>query len=291
MVMNVLAHSFRSMARFALQFECYRMHFDLRTGKSEVHNPHTGNLADEQAEHERGWRQDFQEPQCIRIPEGDFLMGCESGQEEEQPVHRVWVDAFEMAIHQVTHRDYALFLAATAIPAPPYWQDPNFDHPDLPAVAVNWWEAVQYCDWLTALMGRRYRLPTEAEWERAARAGREGLLYPWGDEPAAARPEYLARWGGEVKAPLPVGLGAPNAWGIYDLCEQVHEWCADWFQRDYYRESPARNPQGPASGERRASRGGSWRHHIKVSRCAARSSIPPAFQYADYGFRVVRTAG
>jgi formylglycine-generating enzyme required for sulfatase activity len=85
-----------------------------------------------------------------------------------------------------------------------------------------------------------------------------------------------------------VGRGAPNLYGIYDLCENVHEWCADWYKTDYYAQSPARNPSGPATGERRASRGGSWRHHIKVSRVAARSSIPPAFQYADYGFRVVR---
>jgi formylglycine-generating enzyme required for sulfatase activity len=86
---------------------------------------------------------------------------------------------------------------------------------------------------------------------------------------------------------LPVGLDEPNAYGIHDICENVHEWCADWFRADYYSESPSRNPQGPAAGDRRASRGGSWRHHVKVSRCAARSSIPPHFQYADYGFRVV----
>lgn len=112
-----------------------------------------------------------------------------------------------------------------------------------------------------------------------------GALYTWGDEPPHAYAPYLDRWGGEVKGPLPVG-GAPNEWGFYELGENVHEWCADWFQKDYYAGSPEKNPRGPATGERRASRGGSWRHHIKVSRCAARSSIPPHFQYADYGFRV-----
>ena len=85
-----------------------------------------------------------------------------------------------------------------------------------------------------------------------------------------------------------MGRGTPNPYGIYDLCENVHEWCADWYQADYYAQSPRHNPAGPAAGERRASRGGSWRHHVKVSRVAARSSIPPTFQYADYGFRVVR---
>lgn len=216
-------------------------------------------------------------------------MGCEQGQEVEQPVHRVWVDAYEMAIYQVRNRDFAIFLDRTGHPPPPHWTDPDFSHPDQPVVAVSWSEAVKYCDWLSGLTSRRYRLPSEAEWERAARGRRQGSLYSWGDEPPHSRPEYLRRWGGEVKGPLPVGGDAPNAFGIYDLGENVHEWCADWFQASFYAVSPRRNPRGPASGERRASRGGSWRHHIKVSRCAARSSIPPHFQYADYGFRVVRT--
>lgn len=231
---------------------------------------------------------EFLEPTFVLIPAGHFLMGCEHGQDEERPVHRVWVDAFEMAIYQVRNRDFAAFLAATNHPATPEWGNPCFNDPDQPVVAVSWFEAVKFCDWISDLTGRRYRLPTEAEWERAARGGQEGLLYPWGDEPAQSRPEYLRRWGGEVNGPRRVGEDAPNAFGVYDLCENVHEWCADWFDRDYYSHSPERNPRGPATGERRASRGGSWRHHVKVSRCAARSSIPPTFQYADYGFRLVR---
>ncbi|MGD0696694.1 MAG: SUMF1/EgtB/PvdO family nonheme iron enzyme [Terriglobia bacterium] len=222
------------------------------------------------------------------IPAGEFLMGCEKGQDEERPVHRVWVDAFEMAVYQVRNRDYSGFMEATGHPQPKQWNDADFSHPDQPVVGVNWIETVKYCEWLTQLTGRRHRLPTEAEWERAARGGREGFLYVWGDEPPQARPEYLRRWGGEVKGPLPVGEGAPNAFGLHDIGENVHEWCADWFDKDYYSRAPARNPRGPESGVRRASRGGSWRHQIKVSRCAARSSIPPTLQYADYGFRVVR---
>ena len=159
---------------------------------------------------------------------------------------------------------------------------------ECPVVSVSWFEAQKYCQWLAGMTGRHYRLPTEAEWERAARAGVEGALYPWGDEPPQARPEYQERWDGEVKGPLPVGRTAPNPYGLYDLCENVHEWCADWYHADYYAQSPERNPPGPPAGERRASRGGSWRHHVKVSRVAGRSSIPPTFQYADYGFRVAR---
>jgi len=225
---------------------------------------------------------------CALIPAGAFLMGSEEGQDEEKPVHLVSVDAFEMAVYQVRNRDYALFLKATGHPAPPHWNAPDFNHPEQAVVAVNWIEAVKFCDWLSRQTGRPYRLPTEAEWERAARGGREGSRYPWGNEAPEEWPEYTRRWSGEVKGPLPVGLGSPNPFGLYDIGENVHEWCADWFSNRYYAASPGRNPPGPPTGERRASRGGSWRHHIKVSRCSARSSIPPVFQYADYGFRVVR---
>jgi formylglycine-generating enzyme len=214
-------------------------------------------------------------------------MGCETGRDEEKPVHWVWLDNFRMAALQVRNRDYAIFLEEANHPAPPSWSDPYFNHPDQPVVAVSWFDAMKYCQWLSARTGQAYRLPTEAEWERAARGGGEGALYVWGDEPPHARDDYRRRWSGRVEGPLPVGTEPPNPYGIYDIGENVHEWCADWYDREYYVRSPEVNPRGPEKGDRRASRGGSWRHQIKVSRCAARSSIPPAFQYADYGFRVV----
>jgi formylglycine-generating enzyme required for sulfatase activity len=152
-------------------------------------------------------------------------------------------------------------------------------------VAVSWLDAVAYCAWLSSMTGSPYRLPTEAEWERAARGGAEGMLFPWGDDPPTSRRDYSTRWktGSE-----PVGQSQPNDFGLFDMCENVHEWCSDWYGPDYYAISPERNPQGPEEGVRKASRGGSWRHQIKISRCSARSSIPPEFKYADYGFRVVR---
>jgi len=210
-------------------------------------------------------------------------MGSETGQDNERPVHRVWVDAFRLAPCQVTNAEYAVFLRATRLKPPPFWDEPNFNNPSQPVVAVSWFEALKYCDWLSAESGLCYRLPTEAQWERAARGGAEGRLFPWGDNPPQSLPNYSKRW---LKGPEPVASGAPNAFGLYDVCQNVHEWCSDWYQPDYYAVSPERNPRGPETGMRRASRGGSWRHHIKVSRCAARSSIPPEFQYADYGFRV-----
>lgn len=223
------------------------------------------------------------EPALVRIPEGWFKMGSETGQDNERPVHRVWIDEFLLAACQVTNSDYARFLQATQTSPPPFWGDPNFSHPQQPVVGVSWFEAAQYCEWLSSFTGRRYRLPTEAEWERAARGGMEDKLFPWGDAPPQSLSGYESRW---KTGPEPVAQSEPNVFGLYDICSNVHEWSSDWYQADYYTISPERNPRGPESGQRRASRGGSWRHHIKVTRCAARSSIPPEFHYADYGFRV-----
>jgi formylglycine-generating enzyme required for sulfatase activity len=222
-------------------------------------------------------------PRLLAIPEGWFLMGSEAGQDPERPVHRVWVDAFALAETQVTVAAYARFLQATNRPAPPCWSAANFHHPEQPVVAVSWFEAAAYCEWLSQIAGRHFRLPTEAEWERAARGGREGALFPWGDAPPQSRRGYAERW---KNGPEPVRQSEPNAYGLFEMCENVHEWCSDWFDAGYYSVSPERNPRGPATGQRKASRGGSWRHHVKIARCSTRSSIPPEFQYADYGFRV-----
>ncbi len=222
----------------------------------------------------------------VTIPAGWFLMGSETGQDNERPVHRVWIDAFQLSAHQVTNSAYSQFLRDQGKLPPPFWQDPAFSHPEQPVVDVSWHESVQYCDWLSKITNRPYRLPTEAEWERAARGGVEGALFPWGDAAPDCLPNYATRW---QSGPEPVGLSAPNAYGLFDMCANVHEWCSDWYAADYYAVSPERNPRGPDAGVRRASRGGSWRHHIKVTRCAARSSIPPHLQYADYGFRVACT--
>jgi formylglycine-generating enzyme required for sulfatase activity len=219
----------------------------------------------------------------VPVPAGWFWMGSEAGPDNERPVHRVWVDAFELGAYQVNNAAYAVFLAATGRPAPRCWEQPQFNLPEQPVVGVSWFEAVAYCEWLSAAQGRRYRLPTEAEWERAARGGVEGRLYAWGDDPPQLLSDYALRW---QEGPEPVGDLFPNPYGLYNMGDNVHEWCADWYHAEYYAASPERNPHGPEGGTRRVSRGGSWRHRVKVSRVAARSSISPAFQYADYGFRV-----
>jgi formylglycine-generating enzyme len=187
--------------------------------------------------------------------------------DDERPVHRVDLDAFAIGVCQVTNAEYDFFVQCTDRPPAPHRDEPQFSDPRQPVVAVSWFDAVSYCEWLSGETGRRFRLPTEAEWECAARGGVDGTLYPWGDEPPEARPDYGTRW---LKGPEPCGGGAPNGYGLYDICENVHEWCSDWYQ----------------TGVRRVSRGGSWRHRIKMSRCAARSSLPPDLRYTDYGFRV-----
>lgn len=224
----------------------------------------------------------FHPEDWIEVPGGEFVMGQNDGRDDERPAHRVRIRPFLLCRHQVTNDEYGRFVAATGRPASPLRASPALSRPDQPVVAVSWFDAVAYCDWLAEALGRSFRLPTEAEWERAARGGLEGRLYPWGDEPPQSRPRYDERW---LAGPEPIGTSPPNGYGLHDMCENVHEWCADWFDARWYEVSPAEDPRGPAEGARRASRGGAWRHHFKVARCAARSSIPPQMTYTDYGFR------
>lgn len=227
------------------------------------------------------------EPTLVRIPAGWFLMGSEKGQDCERPIHRAWIDSFLLAATQVTNEEYEAFLRAASAMPPPFWHDRNFNHPKQPVAGVSWHEASRYCEWLTSQTSHQFRLPTEAEWESAARGGLEQKQFSWGDDPPQSLPNYTGRW---QTGPEPVAQYAPNAFGLYDIGDNVHEWCSDWYDAGYYAISPERNPKGPDQSPmkppRKSSRGGSWRHQIKVARCSARSSIPPDFQYADYGFRV-----
>jgi formylglycine-generating enzyme required for sulfatase activity len=197
-------------------------------------------------------------------------MGQDDGRDEERPAHRVKIAPFRLYRFQVTNAHYG---GPGGQPGPP----------DLPATFVSWFDAEAFCRRLVAEWNLPIRLPTEAEWEFAARGGLERKLFPWGDAAPDERPNYAARW---RNGPEPVATSEPNGYGLFDMCENVHEWCSDWFDPGYYAASPLEDPKGPAHGARRASRGGAWRHHIKIARCAARSSIPPEFRYADYGFRI-----
>jgi formylglycine-generating enzyme required for sulfatase activity len=217
--------------------------------------------------------------ELVEVAAGWFWMGWEEGHPGERPRHRVWLDRFAIGRAPVTNAEYSKFLEAAGAPPPPWWDDPRFSELMQPVVGVNWFEAVLYCDWLSGDGGGRHRLPTEAEWEKAARGGLDDARFPWGsDRPAAARFDRPSR---AMETPT-------NAWGLVALSGVCHEWCLDWEDPAYYAASPERSPLGPSHGSRRVSRGGAWRHQDPWSPVAHRSSLPPDLRYSDYGFRVVR---
>ena len=224
----------------------------------------------------------------IEIPAGEFWMGCEAGRADENPVHRVSIDAFAMGATTVTNLQYQVFAQATGAPMPPGSTDACFNNPRQPVVAVTWFDAMGYCGWLSRETGCSFRLPTEAEWEWAVRDGRERTLYAWGDDAPESLEFYRLGW--QEQGPHQVALRSPNGLGLYDLGDNVHEWCFDWYDPEFYAKAVWRNPVNlkATATARRSSRGGAWRHRVKVSRCAARSSLSPDFAYADYGFRVVK---
>lgn len=201
-------------------------------------------------------------------------MGSTDGRSDEAPVHTVELAPFALGVRPVTNGDYAPFLAASAVEPPPWWDQSGFDRPHQPVVGVTWFDAAAFAAWLSEKTGVVYRLPSEAEWERGASAGTQ---WPPPEVPA-----------GPLAGPWDVATGPPNPLGLFDMGTIVHEWCLDWYDAGYYASSPRVDPRGPAEGTRRASRGGSWRHHVRWSRPSARSSLPPHMKYADYGFRVLR---
>jgi formylglycine-generating enzyme required for sulfatase activity len=202
-------------------------------------------------------------------------MGWEIGAPGERPRHRVAVSAFSIARTPVTNAEYAAYLAATGAAPPAFWTDVRFSDPRQPVVGVSWFDAEAFCRWL----GPGFRLPTEAEWEKAARGDLDDRRFPWGDD----RPENATR----PDRPPRVGTTPANTLGLTDLSGVCHEWCLDWHDDGTYRTARERDPLGPATGTRRVSRGGAWRHADPWSPVAHRSSLPPHLRYSDYGFRVV----
>lgn len=222
---------------------------------------------------------------CL-VPEGHFWMGSQGFSFDESPVHEVYISAFEMASTPVTNRDFAKYLKRTKVDPPQWFEDPAFSDPGQPAVGINWNEASAYCDWLSEQSGLSIRLPTEAEWEKAARGGHKSCDYPWGNDPDGGGHDGQR---GPLKGPRKVALGRSNGYGLHDMVDNVLQWCLDGYDPDYYKESPQENPRGSEYDEQKVARGCSWNSESLTARCATRSRLAPYFRCNDFGFRWVRT--
>jgi formylglycine-generating enzyme len=281
-------------------------------------------------------------PRLVMIPAGRFLMGTDDrrgyAEDGEGPVHPVELGSYRIGVHTVTNEEFAAFVDATghrttaeelgssfvfagllpdgfpptrAVVAAPWWREvPGADwrrpegpqssvtgRQDHPVVHVSWLDAVAFCAWSGT------RLPTEAEWERAARGGAEGHHFPWGDEREPGGEHrmnvFQGRFPGHDTAAdgwagtCPVGSFPPNDFGLHETTGNVWEWCADWFAPDYYRHSPGTDPAGPGSGSARVLRGGSYLCHDSYCwryRVDARSANTPDSSTGNTGFRVAAGA-
>jgi formylglycine-generating enzyme required for sulfatase activity len=226
----------------------------------------------------------------VLVPAGDFIMGSSDGASDEKPVHRVYLDAFYLDRFEVTISQYAKFLQTTGRKPPDRWNDahPNFDWAR-PVIGVDWHDADAYCLWV----GKR--LPTEAEWEKAAR-GTDGRKYPWGsEEPTTSFANYdwesMRSWKGYgTLSPVGSYESGKSPYGLYDLGGNVWEWVADWYGPNTYHNKHDRNPNGPPAGLSKVTRGGSWADKAYSVRATNRRGIPPSDRYRDLGFRCAQSA-
>jgi formylglycine-generating enzyme required for sulfatase activity len=242
--------------------------------------------------------------EMVRIPAGFFEMGSKKGREEERPVHKVWLDAFWIDKYEVTQAEYEKLGNIEAFPNPSH-----FKGTDLPVEQVTWPQAARFCNARSRLEKLKpcynedngdcdfeadgYRLPTEAEWEYACRAGSDAA-YSFGNES-----RQLGDFGwfvdNSAKKTHPVGQKKPNPWGLYDMHGNVAEWCQDAYDKEYYKTSPEKNPRGPADGKEYVLRGGSWKSTAEELRSSYRLGAPPGFSDAclardAIGFRCMRKA-
>ncbi|MGH7255953.1 MAG: formylglycine-generating enzyme family protein [Nitrospirales bacterium] len=238
------------------------------------------------------------EAPMVLVSAGEFTMGSRDGLTNERPEHKVWVDSFYLDQYEVTIRRYEQFMDATGHDAPPLWYaHAVVEAGDRPAVGTTWFDAEAYCGWA----GKR--LPTEAEWEKAAR-GTDGRRYPWGHmQPFPDIANYnRGQW---VSYPItlnPVDTvggmsvrhgtkgGGQSPYGVMQMAGNAAEWVADWYDREYYRKSPEKNPKGPTEGEKKVIRGGSWVDAPAGLLSTLRVSAPPDFGDLTVGFRCAMDA-
>ncbi|MCI0420119.1 MAG: formylglycine-generating enzyme family protein [Acidobacteria bacterium] len=232
-------------------------------------------------------------PGMVFIPAGKYLRGRSHSLpddhlkwfptllKDDQPARRIFVSAFYLDEHEVTNEQYLAFVKATRHAAPYNWPKGKLPagKEKFPVVDVSWAEATAYCRWA----GKR--LPTEAEWERAARGLVEGKKYPWGDDlPTKDNSRFDS-----LDGPGEVRQFKPNYFGVYDTAGNVWEWCSDWYAKDYYESAPPRDPLGPNGGLYRVLRGGSWADEPKFLTCAHRSWARPVERSPNIGFRCAQS--
>jgi len=245
------------------------------------------------------------------VPAGSFLMGSEDPDASpyERPIHEVWLNAYAMKATPVTNAEFATFVdqtgyvtSAELLRGPRGPQESSEGEQPCwtshvgpgrgthPVVCVSWFDARAYLNWYSEHIGAECRLPSEAEWEKAARGGRVQELFPWGSD----APENRACWDRwrESIGTLPVGSFAPNGYGLYDMAGNAWEWCADWYDDDFYAlcasTGVVHNPCGPDQGTLRARRGASWNIGEPFRmRCANRGAMNPAQSWPNLGFRYV----
>jgi toxoflavin biosynthesis protein ToxD len=248
------------------------------------------------------------EPQLIRIPAGKFLIGTTKEQaqkildsvsnkdewkkwlEWEQPQHEVELSEYSIGKYPVTNREYQFFVKDGGA-APQGWDDGQYppERGDHPVVNVSWEVAQAYCKWLGEKTKKYFGLPTEAQWEKAAR-GTDGRVYPWGDEFDKTKANIDETGIGDTS---PVGQFAPQGdspYGCVDMAGNVWEWCADWFDKNEYKNrigKVVKDPHGPENGSERALRGGSWGNFLDIARVSCRSYSPADDRGGTLGFRVV----
>jgi formylglycine-generating enzyme required for sulfatase activity len=258
-------------------------------------------------------------PEFALIPSGDFVMGSDDADTDEKPAHRVHLDEYLIAVDPVTNAEYERFVRETGHRPPaiyelplvvtaggidrehsfrangePYvWRDSEAPKARLnhPVTLVRWEDAIAYCAWLSGATARSIRLPTEAEWEKAARGGLEGQRYPWGDSIDRDKANFLAdpasrnAHGTSASRSFP-----PNGYGLFDMAGNVWEWVEDWHSPSYYATSPLNSPGGPREGTLRVVRGGSWlASDRRMLSCSHRHKVPPDTYSYGIGFRVACT--
>jgi len=221
----------------------------------------------------------------VLIPAGEFMMGGES-EDDHMPVHKVYIDSFYLDKYEVTNAEYQKYCDETGEPLPEFWGMARFhcgpEFPNYPVVGISWSEANKYAEWA----GKR--LPTEAEWEYAARGGLVNNNYPYGTDADTSRARFTFE--GKTGGSLTVGSYPANGFGLHDMSGNVVEWVADYYDKDYYKVSPENNPAGPEDGKFKVIRGGGWHSGPYCNRVYFRNALRPNWHDIAVGFRCARDA-